>query len=350
MIKEFSVKNFMSFKEEVTFSMEALTDSVSEYPGNVSQVANNKLLKVSSIYGPNASGKTNLLKAILFIKNFLTTKGLSMEDVRKKRIRNKTLRSLEQFKFREDKDDITTFKLFIANENFEFASELHLRSEPEDLVKVSYENFSYRLLDEKELVNVFERIEEQNNISGYIPQCEYDEHLVSYQGSLLTSLSESKYFEEIQPEHFFLINEFMKEIKRLFIMEANRDVRDDLLFLETVYKREEEKKEISEKLNELGINVKDIVVDDSGDKSKFYFVRIINGKEYKLDLFDESEGLLSLVYLIPLINVFLAVGSTLIIDELDAHLHLKITEEIIKRFQSKDNTYSQLIFTSHDIT
>ena len=41
----------MSFKEEATFSMEALTDSVSEYPGNVSQVANNKLLKVSSIYG-----------------------------------------------------------------------------------------------------------------------------------------------------------------------------------------------------------------------------------------------------------------------------------------------------------
>ncbi len=108
--------------------MEALTNSVSEYPGNVSQVANNEILKVSSIYGPNASGKTNLLKAILFIKNFLTTKGLSMEDVRKKRIRNKTLRSLEQFKFKEDKDDITTFKLFIANENFEFTYELHLRS------------------------------------------------------------------------------------------------------------------------------------------------------------------------------------------------------------------------------
>ena len=273
-----------------------------------------------------------------------------MEDVRKKRIRNKTLRSLEQFKFREDKDDITTFKLFIANENFEFAYELHLRSEPEDLVKVSYENFSYRLLDEKEFVNVFERIEEKNNISGYISQCEDDEHLVSYQGSLLTSLSESKYFEEIQPEHFFLINEFMKEIKRLFIMKANRDVRDDLLFLETVYKREEEKKEIIEKLNEQGINVKDIVVDDSSDKAKFYFVREVNGKEYKLDLFDESEGVLSLVYLIPLINVFLAVGSTLIIDELDAHLHPKIVEEIVKRFQSENNKYSQLIFTSHDIT
>lgn len=45
MIKEFSVKNFMSFNEEVTSSMEASTNSVSEYPGNVSNVCNNQLLK-----------------------------------------------------------------------------------------------------------------------------------------------------------------------------------------------------------------------------------------------------------------------------------------------------------------
>ena len=167
-------------------------------------------------------------------------------------------------------------------------------------------------------------------------------HLVIWKGNFLN--------EEIQPKHFFIVNEFMKEVKNIYVMEANRNLRDDLLFLETVYKREEEKKEIIENLNELGINVKDIIVDDSSDKPKFYFVRIINGKEYKLDLFDESEGLLSLVYLIPLINVFLAVGSTFIIDELDAHLHPKILQEIIKRFQSKSNTYSQLIFTSHDIT
>lgn len=350
MIKEFSVKNFMSFKEEVIFSMEALTESVSEYPSNVSNVCDNEILKVSSIYGPNASGKTNLLKVIMFLKNFLTTEGLAIEDIKKGKIRTKSLKSLEQFKFGDDKDYISTFKLFIVNENFEFAYELHLRREPDDLVKAIYENFSYRLLDEVEFVNVFERIGEQNNVSGYKPRYEDDKFLVSYQSSLLSSLGKSDYFEEIQPKHFFIVNEFMKEVKNIYVMEANRNLRDDLLFLEKVYKREEEKKEIIGKLNELGVNVKDIIVDDSSDDPKFYFVRIINGKEYKLDLFDESEGVLSLVYLIPLINVFLAVGSTFIIDELDAHLHPKILQEIIKRFQSKSNTYSQLIFTSHDIT
>ena len=42
-------------------------------------------------------------------------------------------------------------------------------------------------------------------------------------------------------------------------------------------------------------------------------------------------------------------GSILIVDELDAKLHPNITKEIIKKFQSEENTKgAQLIYTSHD--
>lgn len=62
MLIEFRVKNFRSFKEEQVFSMVASKDdSLSD---NVVEVAGWRLLRTAAIYGANASGKSNLLKAI----------------------------------------------------------------------------------------------------------------------------------------------------------------------------------------------------------------------------------------------------------------------------------------------
>ena len=63
MLVEFSVKNFMSFKDRVTFSMEAATGTENEE--NIISIPNinERILKSTAIYGANASGKTNLIKA-----------------------------------------------------------------------------------------------------------------------------------------------------------------------------------------------------------------------------------------------------------------------------------------------
>ena len=61
MIIEFSVANFLSFKDKVTFSM--LANSSDGLNDNYIEVNNRKILKTSAIYGANASGKTNLIKA-----------------------------------------------------------------------------------------------------------------------------------------------------------------------------------------------------------------------------------------------------------------------------------------------
>lgn len=62
MLIEFSVKNFLSFKEKVTLSMEKGIGD--ENPDNIFSSNNIELLKTAAICGANASGKTNLLKAI----------------------------------------------------------------------------------------------------------------------------------------------------------------------------------------------------------------------------------------------------------------------------------------------
>jgi AAA15 family ATPase/GTPase len=67
MLIEFSVTNFRSFRERKTFSMVAaprLKKGKNTFKPDVIGEKLPDLLKVAAIYGPNASGKSNLLKAL----------------------------------------------------------------------------------------------------------------------------------------------------------------------------------------------------------------------------------------------------------------------------------------------
>ena len=70
MLLQFSLENFMSFKNKETFSLVA--SDLTELPDNKFQVIEDlSLLKTASIYGANASGKSNLLVAMSFMKGFI---------------------------------------------------------------------------------------------------------------------------------------------------------------------------------------------------------------------------------------------------------------------------------------
>ncbi|MBI9064476.1 MAG: AAA family ATPase [Marinilabiliaceae bacterium] len=71
MILELKIQNFLSFKDEVTFSFEATSDtSFEDY--YVTEVAPGvKILKLCMVYGANASGKSNLIEAFQFINNLI---------------------------------------------------------------------------------------------------------------------------------------------------------------------------------------------------------------------------------------------------------------------------------------
>src|ERR1035437_8588310 len=71
MILELKIKNFLSFKDEVVFSFEATSDTTLEDYYVVEIVPGLRVLKMALVYGANASGKSNLLEAFDFIKNFI---------------------------------------------------------------------------------------------------------------------------------------------------------------------------------------------------------------------------------------------------------------------------------------
>lgn len=72
MLIDVSIKNYLSFKEKVTFSLLA-TNNKKEEINNVFRINDNiDILKTSAIYWYNASWKSNLLKAINLIKLLVT--------------------------------------------------------------------------------------------------------------------------------------------------------------------------------------------------------------------------------------------------------------------------------------
>ena len=71
MIISFSIENWMSFRDSVSFSMIASRER--QHGDRVPKIAKyrTRILPVAAIYGGNASGKTNFFKALSFIKGLV---------------------------------------------------------------------------------------------------------------------------------------------------------------------------------------------------------------------------------------------------------------------------------------
>ena len=70
MLLSFKIKNFKSIKDEVELSFEATTDKNLEN-SHIVQIGNYRVLKLCAVYGPNASGKTNILIALNYLRNLI---------------------------------------------------------------------------------------------------------------------------------------------------------------------------------------------------------------------------------------------------------------------------------------
>jgi len=70
MLIEFTVGNYLSFKEKKTLSMEAA--AIKDNPENVIDAGKYKLLRSAVIYGANSSGKSNFIKALDKMREIIT--------------------------------------------------------------------------------------------------------------------------------------------------------------------------------------------------------------------------------------------------------------------------------------
>ena len=84
MIIDFSIKNFRSFREEQKLSFVA-SNYDKDLPNNVMDtelpgLEGIRLLKAIGVYGANASGKTNILKALSFLDHFVENSATDLDE------------------------------------------------------------------------------------------------------------------------------------------------------------------------------------------------------------------------------------------------------------------------------
>ncbi|MEE9405435.1 MAG: ATP-binding protein [Algisphaera sp.] len=146
MLINFTVANFKSFSEKQDFTMEADT-GVSELPGNLVQPEprNFQYIKTAVIYGSNASGKTNLIKAMNVVKrNVLRSKRTDEYDA---------VDRVDPFRLDEDLRDGPTefeFEVLLGEDRYRYT--LHATRD-----RVIYEHFEHTMESRHSWATVFER-------------------------------------------------------------------------------------------------------------------------------------------------------------------------------------------------
>ena len=120
MIYSFSFKNFCSFADKATISFEDIRKGVETSNDMfINTPLGARLSKVMILIGPNASGKTNALKALAFLRWFVV---YSFQDVRVE----KAEVPLDAFIFSDNQDNVSELELVFEHNRNVYKYVLHL--------------------------------------------------------------------------------------------------------------------------------------------------------------------------------------------------------------------------------
>ena len=336
MLCQFTVKNYKSIRDEVTFDMQAA--SISEHEDKVIRDKDEEMfLPVSAIYGPNGGGKSNVLEAL----NTLAAKVLrplyATGDNEERIFLQKKL-IIEPFAFSEEtKNAPTEFEIFFRTEMAEYRYILHVKKdvvvyESLDRVKIDTGRRSALFERDEEIVlkGVFAKLKISDELSATLP-------LLSYLGITYKK------------------NEVVKDVLEWFeygidFLNYGNPIEELRM---AVSNSEDVKQLMLDMIQEMDLDIIDFrVVEDENDRIDVYTKHKVDGFEAELNLFEESSGTKKLFGLMPFIASSLLTGTTLVIDELDAKIHPVLLRHIIMMFNDMNinKKKAQLIFTSHDLS
>lgn len=376
MIINFSIENWMSFRDSASFSMVASRER--QHGNRVPKVAKYKtrILPIAAIYGGNASGKTNFFKALSFVKK-LVVRGTSPDS----------LIPVETFQL--DSDSIkkpTRFKmeLLIDELIYEFSFAVTQKAVIEEKLvqilsaseKILYDrkgdapNFDPSL-DENQFLHFAFRGTRENQLflTNSVSQ-KVDTFRPIYDWfkdtlKLIAPDDRFDFFEDFFDEDYPLfatMNELLPQLDTGISQLCGEEIP-----FENVPLPERIKNRLQEELKEgmsflppsfMSFLTKERFIitrkdDDLVAKKLVTFHSGSDGKEAKFNISQESDGSQRVIDLLP---AFLEVSDrnsnkVYIIDEVDRSLHSLLTRQLIETYLANCSTDSraQLLITTHDV-
>lgn len=337
MLCQFTVKNYKSIWDEMTFDMQAA--AISEHENNIIRDKDGELfLPISAIYGPNGGGKSNVLEAMHTLASKVLRPLYATGDKEERIFLQKRL-LIEPFAFsKETKSQPTEFEIFFRTEIAEYRYKLHIMKDV-----VNYESLDRVKLDTGRRSALFERDTEEISLKGVFSKLKASEDL-SATLPLLSYLGIT-----------YKKNEVVKDVLDWFeygidFLNYGNPIEELRM---AVSNSEDVKQLMLDMIQEMDLDIVDFrVVEDENDRIDVYTKHLVDGYETELNLLEESSGTRKLFGLMPFIAGCLLTGTVLVIDELDAKIHPVLLRHIIMMFNdmSINKKKAQLIFTSHDLS
>lgn len=361
MLFEFKAKNYKSFKEELVFSMiPAPKQKGLDYSVLKQKIGSKKYKGLCSavIYGPNASGKTNIIGAMEVFKSIILRGNI--RNIDDKNVPNAAVNTLElipnsnttahspvkfSIKFIED-DLLIQYDLSIDIGGFLDANY------PRKILFEALTINEYLIFSRKEkldfgtlkvvknyLVNEFE-----DNSAGAISLAKSN---LNHEELFLTNGFKAMFSAKLVNLIMnWLDNKFMVIYRAdaLHLIKKFSDPKKQTVYIE---------KTTNDAAHLFGINSNAIGYIVSEDDSEAKLYSIFKGKNKGIALsaeMFESYGTIRFMNMFPLVINAILNGGTLVVDEFDASLHPMALMSIINIFHNDEinKKNAQLIFNTHN--
>lgn len=362
MLEEFSFGNFWSFKEIQTLNMSAAKiksknsqlDDINVFPIN----KDTSLLKAKAIYGANASGKSNVIKALVsFIR-------IIKDSVKEE----KALSLIDSFQLSTETENKPTFFQLIfriGKTRYRYGFEADEKSIKSEWL------FSTPNKREQPLF-----IREGNLILDDINQTHFEEG-VMYQKLFQNSkdpifTDTSLFLTHLSSTGFGkLSKQIVKTISSISIISglghrgmygiAGDSLGDSVKkkFILNFLKKADLGIDNLDTVEITNENLPENLEDEVKEDLKKGKIIVSSRTKYNAELnsagksdfsfgMQESEGTKKMFELSPFIYRSIKEGTPLFIDEFDSRFHPLLTKKIVELYNSVENKKAQLIFTTHD--
>lgn len=354
MLLQFSIENYLSFKEKATISFEA--ESIRELrKESVFLSQSHQILKSIGIKGYNAAGKSNIIKAFEFFVNFVNS-----QSEKERGIATPFLFDIKT----SQKTTMMEAIFLLEGTKYRYGFEI-LGSE----IKQEWLYITSKIKEEPYFVRADDLIRFDRKIKAELRnKYEVIASIINPTAPFIVTMNQFK--DEV-------IIKVIDWIRKIIIV-TDSEIDSLIDFTASLQQKENYHHEIITLFKEQGIdihNFEDEVIDKASKLKENYrtvyalwFEEEIKKRQVKTKHFiydgerqidtillnlrtEESSGTQKLFAIAGPILLALKYGHLIIIDELDSKFHFEVLNFLIRKFNSIANQNgSQLLFNSHNTT
>lgn len=355
MLIQFSLTNFLSFRDEVILSLSTNKDN--SHKENLLFYKNERILPSVAIYGANAAGKSNLHKAMrAAIRMIRSSNNLQIDQpllITPFLLDENSRNNKTKFEFIYVYNGIKYEYGFVLDTQYVWEEYLYeYRSSKPSMIfeRSNINTYRFTSKSKPQLSKIVDKNTSNKLFLATATSWNSDLTKDAYMWfSNMVDTYDSQNLEELMFKEFEKNDDSLNKFMLHLLQKADINI--------TNFNYEKNKQDA----NQILMDIEDFInlrFKDSGilkqPKIMTSHQVIENGKkqEYELNYFDESNGTKRLFTYGPVLKNALENGKTIIIDEIDNALHPAMTKSLIEMFQNPNinKKSAQLIFNTHEIS